>query len=179
MSYRVSVILGALVAALAVGGVADLVEAKGRKGSYVVEFRSRPGDYFGHGYVVVGRETRAGDIKASRKAGFIPDPKADEIEALGRVRGVVAFTAEDRARAPNERYRVRVSREAHDRVVAEIDANRRRPRDFGVFEENCNTFVGRVARAARLDAPRDFVVPPSQYVRELRDLNGRAVGGTD
>lgn len=162
---------------LAVGAVmvpADDALAKGKaRGGHVIEFRSRPGDYFGHGYVVVGRETRGGRIAATRTAGFVPDPKASAIEAAGRVKGVVAYTAEDRAIAPDERYRVRVSRAAHDRAVANIDANKRRKPTFGLFEQNCNTFVGRVARAARLEAPDNDVTLPRDYVRNLRALNDR------
>lgn len=167
----------ACVAAFAAAGVADPAAAKGKgrkgSGSYVIEFRSRPSEYFGHGYVVVGRETRSGSISASRKAGFMPDPKADDIETLGRVKGVVGFTAEDRQVASDESYRVRISRAAHDRVVARIDANKRRPHDFGLFAENCNTFAGRMARVAQLKTPDDDLVPPSDYVRSLRELNGR------
>lgn len=171
----------AICSLLAVAGlVASRVEGQAGsrrhghgQGGYVMEFRSRPSEYFGHAYVVVGRRGRSGEVRATRKAGFMPAPGADDIETLGRVRGVVGFTGEDRSTPTSERVRVRISRAAHDRVVARIDANKRRPRDFGLFDENCNTFVGRMARVARLKAPGDDLVAPSQYVREIRELNQR------
>ncbi len=177
-NWVVGLVCAGCAGALAVSP--DAADARGKRqgaghaGGYVIEFRSRPSEYFGHGYVVVGRETRSGRIAATRKAGFMPHPKADDLEAVAGVKGVVGFTAEDRRTASDERYRVRVSRAAHDRVVARIDANKRKPRAFALFDENCNTFAGRMARAGGLKAPDDDLVAPSQYVRNLRELNGRA-----
>lgn len=159
----------ALTAASAPGWARD----KSHRRGYVIEFRSRPGDYFGHAYVVVGRQTGSGRIRATRKAGFMPDPGASEIEALGRVKGRVAFTAEDRRTPADERYRVSVSKAAHDRAVARIDGNKRRQPSFGLFDQNCNTFVGKIAEAAHLDTPDNDVTLPRDYVRELRARNAR------
>ncbi len=170
MFNGLAVLLGA--AAVMAGGAGEAL-AKPRSG-YVIEFRSRPTEHFGHGYVVVGKATAKGGIAATRKAGFMPDSTVPEIKALGRVRGEVTFTAEDRRLAPTQTYRVNVSRGDYERAIAKIDGNKKRRPSFGLFEQNCNTFMGTVARAARLKTPASDIILPADYVRELASLNGRA-----
>lgn len=173
-AYRASIVFaGAVfagVAALLAGS--DAGQAKTRSG-YVIEFRSRPTEHFGHGYVVVGRATENGGIAAVRKAGFMPDSTVPEIKALGRVRGEVTFTDEDRRLAPTQRFRAHVSRGDYERAIARIDGNKRRQPSFGLFEQNCNTFMGTVARAAGLRTPSSDLILPANYVQELSSLNGR------
>lgn len=141
--------------------------------SYELEFRSRPSEYFGHSYVVARKVGASGRVISERGGGFDPAPGTPVGQTLRGVPGVVHYTREDRATPPDERYRVRVSRGQYERAVAKIDGNSRRRPTFSVTRQNCNTFVGRVARAAGLRAPDRSFELPREYVRQMRELNGR------
>jgi hypothetical protein len=56
--------------------------------------------------------------------------------------------------------------------MAKIDEVSRKPPTFRALSQNCNTFVGDVARAARLAAPTSGSADrPESFVGALRQLN--------
>jgi hypothetical protein len=138
--------------------------------SYEIEFRSRPGDYFGHSFVVLRKGGRHAAVR--RVAGFYPDPKAEPLDTLGGVPGVITSTRADFVTPADADYRVRINRRQYVRALATIAGNARRRPTYVLLEQNCNTFLGSVARAAGLRAPGgSSAVLPSDYVRAIRDLN--------
>jgi len=83
----------------------------------------------------------------------------------------VGFVREDWEIAPDERYVVRVARAQYKRALAQIDRNARRRPTYDLFDQNCNSFVGVVARSAGILVPSATFVLPAEYVRGIRELN--------
>lgn len=144
--------------------------AKARPG-YVIEFRSRPGPFIGHSYVVTARLTADGRMRTTRMAGLLPDRRDSFVNALWGMRGRIGSNNDDRTIPPDERFRVTVSKRSYDRAVSTIDRNRRRTPTFAVFDQNCTSFVQLVARSAGLKAPDSFLHTPQRYIRDLRSAN--------
>ena len=106
----------------------------GERSGFELEFRSRPGEYFGHDYVIARRLSASGKWVAERRAGLEPEPGASIGDTLIGVRGVVGFVREDWEIAPDERYVVRVARAQYKRALAQIDRNARRRPTYDLFE---------------------------------------------
>src|SRR6478752_5234975 len=162
----------AMLAAIAtISGARGGGATAGERSGFELEFRSRPGEYFGHDYVIARRLSASGKWIPERRAGLEPEPGASIGDTLMGVRGVVGFVREDWEIAPDERYVVRVARAQYKRALAQIDRNARRRPTYDLFDQNCNSFVGVVARSAGLLVPSDTFVLPAEYVRGIRELN--------
>ena len=65
----------------------------------------------------------------------------------------------------------RLSLAQYKRALAQIDRNARRRPTYDLFDQNCNSFVGVVARSAGILVPSATFVLPAEYVRGIRELN--------
>ena len=164
-------LMPAMLAIVATAFAGVRIASAGEGVAYELEFRSRASEYFGHSYVVARKIGRSGKALSERLAGFDPVPGTPLVATLRGVRGVVDATPADRSTPPDERFKVRVSRAQYGRAMAKIEANARRHPTFNLTEQNCNTFVGRVARAAGLNAPERSAELPREYVRQMREVN--------
>ena len=161
----------AMLAAIATISGAQGGATAGERSGFELEFRSRPGEYFGHDYVIARRLSASGKWVPERRAGLEPEPGASIGDTLMGVRGVVGFVREDWEIAADARYTVRVSRAQYKRALTQIDRNARRRPIYDLFDQNCNSFVGAVARSAGLLVPSATFVLPAEYVRGIRELN--------
>jgi len=166
----------AMLAAIAtISGARGGAATAGDRSGFELEFRSRPGEYFGHDYVIARRLSASGKWIPERRAGLEPEPGASIGDTLMGVRGVVGFVREDWEIAPDERYVVRVARAQYKRALAQIDRNARRRPTYDLFDQNCNSFVGVVARSAGARPP-----PSGRDLPGLRGgagVRARAAGG--
>ena len=72
----------------------------GERSGFELEFRSWPGEYFGHDYVIARRLAASGKWVAERRAGLQPEPGASIGDTLKGVRGVVGLVREDSGDRP-------------------------------------------------------------------------------
>jgi hypothetical protein len=159
-------------AALTAASSSPAMAAKAN-GGYQLEFRSRDSDVAGHSFVIARRTASNGKVISERTAGFRPaNAKASVAATISGVKGTVGTYREDFTKKPTLTYRVNVSQGQYRRAIATIDDVARKPPTFRALSQNCNTFVGDVARAARLQAPGSGVADrPESYVGAIRQLN--------
>ena len=139
---------------------------------YFVDFRARPGGVLGHTFIVYGRIDDGGRILESRSAGLYPrdDYAHSPLLPLLVVPGHVSLKREDPRKGLGNIYRRRLSAAQFARLQATVRRIRKqRPRWNFVFQ-NCNSFVGRVAREIGLRTPPTLDLPDN-FVRGLYLLN--------
>jgi hypothetical protein len=146
--------------------------AKQKGGTYSLEFRSRNSEFAGHSYVVARQTGANGRVVSERVTGFRPANINTPVSATVRgVAGAVGTYREDFKVKPTLSYKVNVSEGQYRRAMAKINELQRKPPTFRGLSQNCNTFVGDVAKAARLSAPSSHADRPESYVSNLRELN--------
>jgi hypothetical protein len=140
--------------------------------SYSLEFRSRDSEAVGHSYVVARQKSANGRVVAQRVAGFRPANIRTSVSTTIRgVAGAVGTYREDYSKRPTLSYTVNVTAGQYRRAMAKIAEVERKPPTFRALSQNCNTFLGDVAKAARLSAPSGNADRPESYVSDLRELN--------
>jgi hypothetical protein len=175
---RIGFGLIASVGVLAVSGF-DAQAAKQKAGTYSLEFRSRDSEFVGHSYVVARQTAANGRVVSQRVSGFRPaNIKTPVGQTVRGVAGAVGTYREDFKKRPTLSYKVDVTEGQYRRAMAKISEIQRKPPTFRGLSQNCNAFVGDVARAARLTAPSSYADRPESYVSDLRELNnGDRAGG--
>lgn len=153
-----------------------VIRKSARKGlRYYIEFRARPNGVADHSYIAYGRLTRRGKPYKTKYVGL--HPKGGSV---GMLVGVVAMEAqlepmpEDKTATLTTSYRVPLTRKEYRKLVATISAAKKDKDSWGVWNpilNNCNSFVGFIARSIGLQAPTSSVVGPTTYVNSLRDIN--------
>jgi hypothetical protein len=174
---RVGVGLMASWGLLAVSGAdaqaAKRTAANDRAGTYSLEFRSRDSEIVGHSYVVARQTAANGRVVSQRVSGFRPANIDTPVSQTVRgVAGAVGTYREDFSKRPTLSYKVDVSAGQYRRAMAKIGELQRKPPAFRALSQNCNAFLGDVAKAARLTAPSSIADRPESYVSDLRELNG-------
>jgi hypothetical protein len=142
-------------------------------GPYYIEFRSRYAWDYGHTYIVHGRvgETPTKDSVAGLS------PVGDDATAwvIGHYVPVPAETGwtdgdlEDKY--TTSRYRVLMSKDEYDRVVAHIRELQGQSHMWSAELYNCNAFVADVAKYMNLSVPSSTLIYPKIFVNHLRMLN--------
>ena len=174
---RIGVGLMASWGLLAVSG-ADAQAAKHKAanasaGTYSLEFRSRDSEIAGHSYVVARQTSANGRVVSQRVSGFRPaNINAPVGQTVRGVAGAVGTYREDFKQRPTLSYKVNVTEGQYRRAMAKISEIQRKPPTFRALSQNCNAYLGDVAKAARLRAPSSNADRPESYVSDLRELNG-------
>lgn len=138
---------------------------------YVLEFRARDTENFGHSLVIARRVTSGGKASEVARAGFLPETGRFVLDYLGDVRGQVVAVKADYTSRPTATFTVKVGRRQFEAAVARIAALRARWRTYNAFSRNCNTFVASVASAAGIRAPGHTFALPRDYIADMRALN--------
>ncbi|MBV9560317.1 MAG: hypothetical protein JOY90_07630 [Bradyrhizobium sp.] len=142
-------------------------------GAYYIEFRSRFAWDYGHTYLVHGRVGEA-PTKAS-VAGLSPVGDDATAWVIGHYVPVPAETGwtdgdlEDKY--ITARYRVLMSKEQHDRVMAYVRDLQSRSHTWSAELYNCNAFVADVAKFMGLKVPASTLIYPKVFVNNMRMIN--------
>jgi hypothetical protein len=142
-------------------------------GPYYIEFRSRYAWDYGHTYVVHGRVGEA-PTKDS-VAGLSPVGDDATAWVIGHYVPVPAETGwtdgdlEDKY--VSARYRVLMSKDEYDRVVAHIKELQASSHTWSAELYNCNAFVADIAKDMGLKVPSSTLIYPKIFVNNLRKIN--------
>lgn len=141
-------------------------------GSYVVDFRARPGGVFGHTYVVYGRIDARGRIVRPRYAGLYPGGPFSQtaLLALLAVPGKITVRPIDHERTPKMIYRRRLSPTAYARLSRAVRIRQTTPQAWDLLLNNCNSFAAEIAAAIGLRTPPTIEFP-DDFVRDLFVMN--------
>ena len=158
-------------------------ETSQKEGRHFIEFRSRYALTYGHTYVIFGRLDGAGQMIDREVAGLAPASNSAVPYVLGHYIPVPAETGEsdgdldDRFRSAS--WRVMLSEAEYNKVVAYIRKLKARSHFWQATVNNCNAFVGDIARSMGYKTPGIWL-RPQQYVTKLREMNGgpNAIGYT-
>jgi len=145
----------------------------GGSGPYYIEFRSRYSWDYGHTYLVHGR---VGDTPTKDSVAGL-SPVGDDATAwvIGHYVPVPAETGwtdgdlEDKY--VTSRYRMLMSKDQYDRVVAHIKDLQARSHIWSAELYNCNAFIADVAKYMGLQVPSSTLIYPKVFVNHLRMLN--------
>jgi hypothetical protein len=142
-------------------------------GAYYIEFRSRYAWDYGHTYVVHGRVGEAPNKDSV--AGLSPVGDDATAWVIGHYVPVPAETGwtdgdlEDKY--VSARYRVLMSKDQYDRVVAHIKELQATSHTWSAELYNCNAFVADIAKYMGLQVPSSTLIYPKIFVNNLRKIN--------
>ena len=142
-------------------------------GGYFVDIRARLGPYiFGHTFIVYGRLNAHGKIVEAKIVGFSPDSDRYWPALFIPVRGLVDRQKSDIKIVSNAIYRRYLTATEFHQLDAKVRQIRAAKPSWHLLFNNCNHFVGEVAKSIGLHRPSSLMLPPTYIVR-LRDLNDR------
>jgi hypothetical protein len=142
-------------------------------GPYYIEFRSRFSWDYGHTYIVHGRVGEA-PTHAS-VAGLSPVGDDATAWVIGHYVPVPAETGwtdgdlEDKY--ITSRYRVLMSKEKYDRVMAYVRDLQARSHTWSAELYNCNAFVADIAKEMGLKVPASTLIYPKIFINHMRAMN--------
>jgi hypothetical protein len=153
------------------------------QGQYYIEFRSRYALSYGHTYVIFGRLDKSGKVLDREVAGLHPASDSAVPYVLGHYIPVPAETGvsdgdlDDRYRSAS--WRVTLNEAEYRKVVTFIHDLQKSSHYWQATVNNCNNFVGVIARSMGYKTPGIWL-RPQQFVTRLREMNGgpNAVGYT-
>ncbi len=142
-------------------------------GPYYIEFRSRYAWDYGHTYLIFGRVgERVGKANVAGLSPVGDDATAWVIGHYVPVPAETGWTDGDiDEKYVSARYRVTMSKEQFDRVVAYIKHLQATSHTWSAELYNCNAFVGDVAKFMGLKVPSSSLIYPRVYVNNLRKIN--------
>ncbi|HYK13009.1 MAG TPA: hypothetical protein VEW70_03405 [Burkholderiales bacterium] len=144
---------------------------------YYIEFRvARIGTY-GHSYVAYGRLNAQGRPAESRYADLHPRGNY-ALMALGHVLPVPANTKWDPEVLTlpiSASYRRKLTQAQYKKLLAAIQRSQAEQRYWNAVTNNCNHYVGELARAVGLRTPGNFQLSYA-FIPALRDLNESQAG---
>ena len=138
--------------------------------THFIEFRAAKIGVYGHSYVAYGRLDRRGNPTSPSYADLHPVGNY-AVMALGHVMPVPANTEwdPDVLKLPvNYTYRVQLSGDQYKSLLAAL--GRANTRHWHAVTNNCNHFVGELARAIGLRVPSEFTLSTG-FIPELEQLN--------
>jgi hypothetical protein len=152
---------------------ATAAQARTQAGTpYYIEFRvARVGTY-GHSYVAYGRLNAHGQPAEHRYADLHPTGNY-ALMAIGHVLPVPANTKWDPevlTLPVSSSYRRKLTAAQYKKLVAAIQRLQSEQRYWNAVTNNCNHYVGELARAVGLRTPGNFQVSYA-FIPALRDLN--------
>ena len=140
-------------------------------GGYFVEIRARPGPYIlGHIFIVYGLLNAHGKIVHAQVVGFSPDSDRHWVALFIPVRGLVDRQKSDIKTASNTIYRRYLTAAEFHQLDAKVRQFRATKPAWHLLFNNCNHFVGEIAKSIGLHSPSSLMLPPT-YVVRLHDLN--------
>jgi hypothetical protein len=140
--------------------------------TYVLEFRARTDDAFGHAFMVIEAIDRRGNIDRAGIFGFGTATGApDGLFSLFGSIGEIGYTTDDINAHLTETFRVPLSRTTYRQLTQSVTDARSSWTVYGLLFLNCNTFIGAIARSIGLHAPENSALLPADFVRELKRLN--------
>src|SRR5271165_4287718 len=142
-------------------------------GPYYIEFRSRFAWDYGHTYIVHGR---VGETPTHASvAGLSPvgdDATAWVIGHYVPVPSETGWTDGDlEDKYVTSRYRVLMSKEQYDRVMAYVRDLQGRSHTWSAELYNCNAFVADIAKFMGLKVPASSWIYPKVFVSNMRKIN--------
>ncbi len=146
--------------------------------SYFVEFRSRTAASYGHSFVLHGKLGANGKFGKFEVAGLHPKGYDPNVYMQGHVMPVPADTGASWGDLDEQyltaRYCVVLSEAEYQRTAAYIRRLQATSKEWHAPTNNCNSFIGDVARHMGLLAPPTPVLLPEHFVTLIKDLNGNA-----
>jgi hypothetical protein len=174
---------GRAVATTPKKGATAAGQSQQQVGRYFIEFRARYALSYGHAYVIFRRMDKAGKMIDRDVAALHPASNSTVPYVLGHYIPVPAETGasdgdlDDRYRSAS--WRVILSQAEYKNVVAYIRKLQARSHFWQATVQNCNAFVGDIARSMGYKTPGIWL-RPRNYIIKLREMNGgpNAIGYT-
>ena len=145
---------------------------------YFVEFRSRTAASYGHSFVLHGKLGANGRFGKFEVAGLHPKGYDPNVYMQGHVMPVPADTGASWGDLDEQyltaRYCVVLSEAEYQRTAAYIRRLQATSKEWHAPTNNCNSFIGDVARHMGLLAPPTPILLPEHFVGLIKDLNGNA-----
>jgi hypothetical protein len=144
--------------------------------THFVEFRSRTAASYGHSFVLHGRLGAPGKFAKVEVAGLHPQGYDPAVYMQGHVMPVRAETGASWGDLDEQyltaRYCVVLSEAEYKRAHAYIKRLQATTKEWHAPTNNCNSFIGDIARHMGLLAPPTPILLPEHYVTLIKDLNG-------
>ncbi len=144
--------------------------------NYFVEFRSRTAASYGHSFLLHGRLGAPGKFAKFEVAGLHPKGYDPEVYLQGHVVPVPAETGASWGDLDEQyltaRYCVVLTEAEYNRISAYIRRLQATTKEWHAPTNNCNSFIGDIARHMGLLAPLTPILLPEHYVGMIRDMNG-------
>jgi hypothetical protein len=144
--------------------------------THFIEFRSRTAASYGHSFLLHGKLGTGGKFGKFEVAGLHPKGYDPEIYMQGHVMPVPAETGASWGDLDEQyltaRYCVVLSEAEYQRASAYIRRLQATSKEWHAPTNNCNSFIGDVARHMGLLAPPTPILLPEHFVGMIKDLNG-------
>jgi hypothetical protein len=146
--------------------------------AYFVEFRARTAASYGHSFVLHGKLGAPGKFAKFEVAGLHPKGYDPAVYMQGHVMPVAAETGASWGDLDeqylNERYCVVLNEAEYQRTAAYIRKLQATSKEWHAPTNNCNSFIGDIARHMGLLAPPTPILLPEHFVGMIRELNRNA-----
>jgi hypothetical protein len=140
--------------------------------NYFIEFRAAKIGAYGHSYVAYGRLDRRGNPTSTSYADLHPVGNY-AVMALGHIVPVPANTEwdPDVLKLPvNYKYRFQLNDDQYKSLLAALEGAKSNTRYWNAVTNNCNHFVGELAKAVGLRVPSEFTLSTG-FIPELQQIN--------
>jgi hypothetical protein len=141
-------------------------------GGYFIEFRAAKIGAYGHSYVAYGRLDRRGNPETTSYADLHPIGNY-AVMALGHFVPVPANTEWDPevlTLPVSFKYRVNLDDTQYNNLLTALHRAKSNTRYWNAVSNNCNHFVGELAKAVGLHVPAQFNLSTG-FVPELQEIN--------
>ena len=146
--------------------------------NFFVEFRARTAASYGHSFVLHGRLGAPGKFGKFEVAGLHPRGDDPAVYMQGHVVPVPAETGASDGDLDEQyltaRYCVVLNQAEYNKATAHIRRLQATTKEWHAPTNNCNSFIGDIARHMGLRAPPTHILYPESYVNMLGDLNDNA-----
>lgn len=145
---------------------------------YFIEFRSRTAASYGHSFLLHGKLGAPGKFDKVEVAGLHPQGYDPAVYMQGHIMPVRAETGASWGDLDEQyltaRYCVVLSEPEYKRASTFIRRLQATSKEWHAPTNNCNSFIGDIARHMGLLAPPTPVLLPEHYVTLIKDLNGNS-----
>jgi hypothetical protein len=147
---------------------------------YVIEFRARAANSYGHAYVIYGTVGPRGKIIGAQIAGIHPASESVVPWMIGHLVPVPSETGASDGDSEDvyttARYRILLTEPEYRKVVAFIKNLQKTSPAWHAVLYNCVSFVKDIAVSMNLRTPVSNVAYPEVFVNNLREMNTRPDG---
>lgn len=157
-------------------GVRPIVKCPSIPGKpYFVEFRARTALSYGHSFVIHGRLAPGGGIASYSVAGLHPAGDDPNVYISGHITPVPAETGASEGDLDEKylsaRHCVVLSEAEYRKANAVIRKLQAENKTWHAPTNNCNWFVGEIARGIGMDAPSGGLLYPEVYINSIKSMN--------